>query len=1103
MFQLIKFKGVYCKYIICLLLSLFISRVKTYKIKKWNGLWENYYYEPCLGIKLKKSNYLFLQNKQNCVVHNKYNEHVETKRNSFVKPRVKKNMLFVGTPTLAHHCYSNRKGWKQSEKINKYHPNFHFSLFASQVDNGEGKESSQLGNEEKGENQLGDDEKEGNQLGDEEKGGSQTRPNAKSSRKKNYKFISWNNKNEINNFDVEKYDLINSGDDTQKYHSSFFTSIKNKKQKDVDAHHLNVKINKELVNTLSVEELLNVLAKYEDNKTESSTSNEEVDNPKSTTFNEVNIVTAYHRIAKHIKNKNYLLKENTKDNNEMDDFFDPITFSLFENYSSVSDEKVDEKSEENQPEQNNSKTVLPKKMEDKTFSNINYNNHSSLCNVDIYKNLYSLLKDKLSNNMSIAPKHVANIAWASTIIANDDIYIWDNIKKHFYENIQNFKAQEVSIIIWSFSASKNKLIQNKDEFILLFNCIKKYIDENKFKAQEFSNIIWSFAISKYANFDLLVILYNYALKIFGKLFMKDIATILYSLSIFATDTINGKIINTIKNRHFEEYEIKNDYLTIHKEGTQHNNELKKNENNFTSTFCYFNQIPQNQDTVSSENLIIESDDNGGTSNCYNKLSDDKKYVFFLLFENFLIYSLKKIQNEREKVNMRTWANIFWSCANVGLGLYNDSTSNHDLKYYKYVSKDIPTSHSGTIEFEKESDSMYNILTQDKLQNSNIEIDLKPYVHIIENDYVFPLTSDVENRYSDYIKTEMDVKQSGINVNLDLFNQNENVIGLAKVDKEESTISSPVLSNDSEKESNTNNCINNNDKGEIDCSVFLKSLDTHKNDTIYNQMNKSSIVFKLVENFEYNLNQKIIKWSRCEIQSIANILWSLSILNIFSKKIFEDGLYECNKRFIKYGKRKNYNKIQYFISQLHQSQLYQVAFSYAIYLLNENKNAKNEQNEKKNNTNAITMIKNTLYNIFEKHFKISINTLNIWKKQLARNQRKEEKQHISSSVHKKISNDLKYLNIFHYNEYFILDSILVDAYIPHAMAAIEIDGPSHFIQRGASIVYNPNTLFKKRLLRALGFVVVSISITDHTFVFSALNTINFVKRFLAKINYNKL
>ncbi|SCN62322.1 RAP protein, putative [Plasmodium chabaudi adami] len=1083
MFQLIKFKGVYYKYIIFLLLSLFVSRVKTYKIKKWNGLWENYYYEPCLGVKLEKSNYLFLQNKQNCVVHNKYNEHVEAKRNNFVKPRVKKNILFVGTPTLAYHSYSNRRGWRQSEKVNKRHPRFHSSLFATQQgDNGEGKESSQLGSE--------------------EKGGSQTSPNTKSSKKKNYKFMSWNNKNEINNFDVEKYDLINSGDDTEKYHSSFFTSIKNKKEKNVDAHHLNIKINKELVNTLSVEELLNVLSKYEDNKTESSTPNEKVDIPKNTTFNEVNIVTAYHRIAKHIKNKNYMLKENTKDNNEMDDFFDPITFSLFENYSNVADEKADEnKPEQNTPEQNNSKSVLHSKMEDKTFSNINYNNHSSLCNIDIYKNLYGLLKDKLSNNTSIAPKHVANIAWASTIIANDDIYIWNNIKKQFYENIQNFKAQEVSIIIWSFSASKNKLIQNKDEFILLFNCIKKYIDENKFKAQEFSNIIWSFAISKYANFDLLIILYNYALKIFGKLFMKDIATILYSLSIFATDTINQKIINTIKNRHFEEYGIKNDYLTIHKEGTQNNNELKKNENNFTSTFCYFNQIPQNQDTVSSENLIIDSADNGDTSNCYNKLSDDKKYVFFLLFENFLIYSLKKIQNERDKVNMRTWANIFWSCANVGLGLYNDSPSNHNLKYYKYISKDIPTSqdvtsHDDRIEFEKESDSMYNILTQDKLQNSNIEIDLKPYVHIIENDYVFPLTSDVENRYSNYIKTEMDVKQYGINVNLDLFNQAENVIGPAKVDKEESAITDSVPQNDDEKDGSQNNCVNNNGKDEIDCSAFLKSLDAQKNDTIYNQTNKSSIVFKLVENFEYNLNQKIIKWSRCEIQSITNILWSLSILNIFSKKIIEDGLYECNKRFIKYGKRKNYNKIQYFISQLHQSQLYQVAFSYAIYLLSE------EKNGMKKSTNASTTIKKTLYNIFEKYFKISINTLNIWKKQLARNQRKEEKQHISSSVHKKISNDLKYLNIFHYNEYFILDSILVDAYIPHAMTAIEIDGPSHFIQRGASIVYNPNTLFKKRLLRALGFVVVSISITDHTFVFSALNTINFIKKILAKINYNK-
>ncbi|CXI80872.1 RAP protein, putative [Plasmodium berghei] len=1155
MFRLIKFKGVYCKYIILLLLSLFISKVKTYRKTKWSGLWENYY-EPCLEIKSKKTNYILLQNKQNSISYNKYNENNKSKRNHFVKTKVKKNMLFIEIPILTHHYYNNKKSWRKLEKKKKCHDSFYSSIFVSQqINNNEKKEESTL----KENNQLNETEKQDLEQNNDNKfttNSIQINNNTKNNKKKNYKFTSWNNKNEINNFDVEKYDIINNGNDTHKYHSSFFTSIKNKKEKNENTHYLNFKINKELINTLSVEELLNVLAKYEDNKITSNILNGQSNNSKNTILNEVNIVTAYHRIAKHIKNKNYLLKENTKDNNEMDGFFDPITFSLFENYSNVMDEKGDEKTEnlvtnnsitKEKTENLATNNLITKEktenlatnnsiIKEKTFSNISYNNHSSLCNIDTYKNLYCLLKNKLVNNKSIVPKHIANIAWASTIILNDDIYIWNNIKKQFYENIQNFKAQEISIIVWSFSASKNKLIQNKKEFILLFNCIKKYIDENKFKAQEFSNIIWSVAVSKYANFDLLIILYNYALKIFEKLFMKDIATILYSLSIFATDTINQKIINTIKNRHFEKYGIKKDYLTIHKEGTQFDNDFKKNENNLTFTFSYFNKIPQNQDNIYVDNLIIEEIDNDDTSNLYNKLSDDKKYVFFLLFENFLIYSLKKIQNESEKMNMRIWANIFWSCANIGLGIYNDSYFNHNLKHYKYISINVDSQNDNRnyyieednkIKYEKESSSMYTILTKNKLQNSNIEIDLKPYVHIIENNYVFPLKSDVESRYSNYLKTEMDGKQYGINVNLDIFNQNENVIVPFKLDKEEisNSITNYVLPTENEKHANPNNYINSNenmehknDKDEIDYSVFLKSLNLQKNDAIYNKTNKSTIVLKLVENFEYDLSNKIIKWTRCEIQSIANILWSLSILNIFSKKIFDDGLNECNKRFIKYGKRKNYNKIQYFISQLHQSQLYQVAFSYAIYLLNKKniqniqnvKNVKNIQNiqniqnvKNVKNEKTITTIKQSLYNIFEKYFKISINTLNIWKKQLARNQRKEEKHHVSSSVHKKISADLKYLNVFHYNEYFILDSILVDAYIPHTMVAIEIDGPSHFIQRGGSIVYNPNTLFKKRLLRALGFVVVSISITEHTFIFSALTTINFVKRILAKINYNKI
>ncbi|KOB85715.1 hypothetical protein PFDG_01203 [Plasmodium falciparum Dd2] len=303
----------------------------------------------------------------------------------------------------------------------------------------------------------------------------------------------------------------------------------------------------------------------------------------------------------------------------------------------------------------------------------------------------------------------------------------------------------------------------------------------------------------------------------------------------------------------------------------------------------------------------------------------------------------------------------------------------------------------------------------------------------------------------------------------------------------------------------NNHINNNNLNidHTNYSLFLKEI-SDKKMNLYNNTNNNAVILKLLHMFESQLKDKILKWTKCDTQSIANILWSLSILNVYSRNVFEDGLYECNKRFIKCGKKKNTTKVKNFISQLHQSQLYQAAFSYCLYLLNNQKHINKLLKNKENYKSDIIInndIKKKIHAIFEKYFKVSINVLNIWKKQLARNQRKEQKTHISSSVHKKISNDLRRLNIFHYNEYFILDSILVDIFIPHSKIVIEIDGPNHFFQKGEMIFYKSNTLFKKRLLRALGYTVISVPISDYTFMFSALDTMHFTKRLLDKANYS--
>ncbi|SPJ09026.1 RAP protein, putative [Plasmodium sp. DRC-Itaito] len=1154
--------------------------------------------------------------------------------------------------------------------------------------------------------------------------------NQKINKKKYYKFMSWNNTKEIKSFDLKKYNIHNEhkNEEThQNFQSAFYCSIK--KISD-DTNHINIKINKELVNALSVEEILNVLDKYYNS---SEYKNMKKKKNKKHIFNEVNIVTAYHRIAKHVRNKSFYKKKNFDEGEySINSCFDNITSSLFENYSNVDDsprvfnlssekveEDVDAKEEVNididmkkmnvhddkeinvyndkeinvhddkeinvykdkEINVHNDKEInvydanmdsekINDNNEENKYKDLLSSSHINLYDkVETYKNIYELLKDNLSindnnndnNNNSnncdeaVIPKHVANIAWASSVLSNKDPDIWKYIKKQFYENINNFKAQEISIIIWSFGSIKYELIETEQEFILLFNCIKKYINENKFKAQEFSNIIWSLAVCNYYNYDMLILLYNYALKIFEKLLLKDISTILYSLSLFSSNCISNNILDVIKQNHFGRYNIKYDYLTVNK------TEEKNNTNILNLSNIKPTDKNDDHNTINNTQKKFYTDVNNNINH--------KKYVPYLLFENFLTYSLDKIENEKDKMNMRNWSNIFWSCANIGLGLYKDMYKDHKtLQYYilymngkvndhvndkdgndtyndhvndkdgndtyndhvndkngdhtyndhvndkdgndtyndhvndkngdhtyndrvndkngdhtcnntleylntnnDYKSKTMVQYNrhendnnkinikKNVILYQKDNDGVYHLYgcanncdisscnnnifyEEDKQININVDYyssGCKPYVRIIHGEYVFPLKYFYdEKKYKNQFS--MQLNKVGIDTDLDIYNDNmktkkknklNNIIDdimYNEKNHDNNNISSQDMNieNDNIKNALNNNHINNNylnnnhinnnylnnnhinnnhlNIDHTNYSLFLKEISDKKN-TLYNNTNNNAVILKLLHMFESQLKDKILKWTKCDTQSIANILWSLSILNVYSRNIFEDGLYECNKRFIKCGKKKNTTKVKNFISQLHQSQLYQAAFSYCLYLLNNekhiNKLLKNGENYK-SDIIVNNDIKKKIHAIFEKYFKVSINTLNIWKKQLARNQRKEQKTNISSSVHKKISNDLRRLNIFHYNEYFILDSILVDIFIPHSKIVIEIDGPNHFFQKGEMIIYKSNTLFKKRLLRALGYIVISIPISDYTFMFSALDTIHFTKRLLDKANYSQ-
>ncbi|KMZ80191.1 hypothetical protein PVIIG_01971 [Plasmodium vivax India VII] len=1015
-------------------------------------------------------------------------------------------------------------------------------------------------------------------------------------KKTNFKFTSWNNTNEMNSFDLEKYSKHNepvSGEDFSPVFQSAYYSAKRTSEKP-SANHSNIIINQEIVNALSVEELFDVLNKHSESA--------KTDAEKRKVFNEVNIVTAYHRIAKHVKNKNYRWRGEGRgrQGGAASSDFDPVTFSLFETYSPAGgwhqsggrpsgERSTEEWPSEAQPtgelpseEQPTGELPtgelptgelptgeLPTEQTQREEDRPPCNNHANLLTRRTYSSIYALMKQTLLTNAPVITKHVANIAWASAILSNREVDLWQNIKKRFFQNANNFKAQEISIILWSFSAIKCELITTQEEFISVNSCLVKYLKEHKFKAQEFSNVIWAIATSGCCNYDLLVSLYNYALDIFDSLLLKDVATILYSLSIFAADSSNKDILHVVRENHLRKFGLEEDYLTISKLNTGPTNGL---HNPFGKKFSHFERTsgdPLSDGTPSS--LVTKKN-----------TTSDKKYAAFLLFENFLVYSLERIAKEKDKMTMRTWSSIFWPCANVGLGLYRDVPAQHRLRYYGGGGEGSAL-HGGCA--DRGSGEANAALRADAPEEAAPPPNCKPYVHIIDGEYVFPLMGEEKPHQKGCAQlNQREMADLGIGVPLDIYNRKENkaghsssqkthvkawdgnhveaangqavgrsdtvqVNGLEETHNGKQSIDAngSLPRGDPNEEKHANSPISEMNKpvwnaplggstptsvgkkspeeeppqrrsnpkgGQIDEEKYARFMnhlsDKAEDESLYNDTNGSMTMVKLLNLFHSHLKEKVIKWTKCEVQSIANILWSLSILNLFPSSIFENALHECNKRFIKYGKKKNSSKLQFFISQIHQSQLYQAAFAYCLFIMRKNskeggaqmgrryEQAVNPNDRIDNNASLKRQIQAT----FDKHFKVSLNTLNIWKKQLARNQRREEKNQISSSVHKKISNDLRHLSIFHHNEYFILDSLLVDVYVPRSRVVIEIDGPSHFLQKGRLILYNPNSLFKKRLLRALGFSVISISISDHTFMFSALNTLSFVKQFLSNVNFGR-
>ncbi|CEM07025.1 unnamed protein product [Vitrella brassicaformis CCMP3155] len=90
---------------------------------------------------------------------------------------------------------------------------------------------------------------------------------------------------------------------------------------------------------------------------------------------------------------------------------------------------------------------------------------------------------------------------------------------------------------------------------------------------------------------------------------------------------------------------------------------------------------------------------------------------------------------------------------------------------------------------------------------------------------------------------------------------------------------------------------------------------------------------------------------------------------------------------------------------------------------------------------------------------------------------------SSSLHQAVSLALsRFLKVEHQNEYWIRNAIVVDIAMPERKVALEVDGPFHYqsLGLGQSLQdpdtppqITPKTLFKRRILKQLGWKVTSI------------------------------
>lgn len=86
------------------------------------------------------------------------------------------------------------------------------------------------------------------------------------------------------------------------------------------------------------------------------------------------------------------------------------------------------------------------------------------------------------------------------------------------------------------------------------------------------------------------------------------------------------------------------------------------------------------------------------------------------------------------------------------------------------------------------------------------------------------------------------------------------------------------------------------------------------------------------------------------------------------------------------------------------------------------------------------------------------------------------RHKIGKLHLEVSKGLTLMGMTHRNE-FVVEGLVVDIALEKEKIIVEVDGPQHFIRNVDRLLLDGKTRFKHRLLRLLGWRVISIAVSE--------------------------